>query len=252
MTSETRWRWSATSRKYVAVSAVIGMGVRIVGRVGVHGELPHRLAQRHHRAADLRDLALEDVDPDRVVGARRGRRPTPRPRRRPPPAPRRRVSYSSTTRSQMAYMTAHRAVLEHLGPLLEVVARVGEVDALAVPDGDDEVAADEHVDLAGLDRVLLVDVPERLEHEEQRVAVVLELGALVGVAGVLDGQRVQVEGVGDRAGARRGSGRGCRSTGSRPGRTAPARARGSGRRRCPGAPACPGGRGRCRRSRGSG
>ena len=39
-------------------------------------------------------------------------------------------SYSSTTRSQMAYITADRAVLEHLGALLEVAAGVAEVDAL--------------------------------------------------------------------------------------------------------------------------
>ena len=106
-------------------------------------------------------------------------------------------SYSSTTRSQMAYMTPIGPWLQHLGTFLEVVARVREVDALPVADRHDEVATDEHVDLAGLHRVLLVDVPERLEDEEQRVAVVLELGPLVGVAGVLDGQRVQVEGAGD-------------------------------------------------------
>jgi hypothetical protein len=66
-----------------------------------------------------------------------------------------------------------------------------------VPHGHDEVGAHEEVDLAGLDRVLLVDVPEGLEHQEQRVAVALELGPLVGVARVLDGQGMQVEGPGD-------------------------------------------------------
>ena len=50
-------------------------------------------------------------------------------------------SYSSTTRSQMAYITA-------IGPCSSTCARRsrsrrdgGQVDALAVPDGDDEVAA---------------------------------------------------------------------------------------------------------------
>ena len=38
----------------------------------------------------------------------------------------------------------------------------------AVADGDDELVADEDADLAGLDGVVLVDVPERLQHDEQR------------------------------------------------------------------------------------
>ena len=46
--------------------------------------------------------------------------------------------------------------------------------------GHDEVLADEHVDLAGLDGVPLVDVPERLEDQEQGVVVALQLGPLVG------------------------------------------------------------------------
>ena len=50
----------------------------------------------------------------------------------------------------------------------------------AVPHGDHEVVADEHVDLAGLDGVVGVDVPERLQGEEQRVAVALELRAAGG------------------------------------------------------------------------
>ena len=72
-----------------------------------------------------------------------------------------------------------------------------QLAALAVPHGHHEVVADEHVDLAGLDRVVLVDVPERLEHQEQAVVVALQLGSLVRLDRVLDGQRVQAEGVGD-------------------------------------------------------
>ncbi len=53
--------------------------------------------------------------------------------------------------------------------------------------------ADEHVDLTGLDGVVGVDVPERLQGEEQRVLVALELRPLVGGEGVLDGERVQAE-----------------------------------------------------------
>ena len=87
-----------------------------------------------------------------------------------------------------------RAVREHRLVRLEVVARRVQLGALAVADADDEVVAHEEVDLAGLHGVVLVDVPERLEDEEEAVLVALELGALVGVEGVLDGQRVQPEG----------------------------------------------------------
>jgi hypothetical protein len=68
-----------------------------------------------------------------------------------------------------------------------------ELRAAAVAHGDDEVLAREEVDLAGLDGVLGVDVPEGLEGEEQAVGVALELGSLVGLERVLDRQRVQPE-----------------------------------------------------------
>ena len=86
---------------------------------------------------------------------------------------------------------------EHGLPGLEVDPGLVQRATLAVADADHEVRADEEVDLTGLDRILLVDVPERLEHEEQAVVVALELRTLVGVDGVLDGQRVQREGLRD-------------------------------------------------------
>ena len=70
---------------------------------------------------------------------------------------------------------------------------------IAVADGDHEVGPDEDHDLAGLDDLagqrhrLVLDVVDRLEHQEQRVVVALELRSLVGVHRVLDGQRVQAE-----------------------------------------------------------
>jgi hypothetical protein len=71
--------------------------------------------------------------------------------------------------------------------------------ALAVADGDDEARAEEDHHLADLDELVAVDVARGLEHDEQRVAAVdLELGALVAVHGVLDGQRVQLEVLADR------------------------------------------------------
>ena len=58
-------------------------------------------------------------------------------------------------------------------------------------------APDEHHDLVDLDDLFGVDVAGRLEHDEQAVAVALELRPLVGVDGVLDGEGVEVEGPGD-------------------------------------------------------
>ena len=114
--------------------------------------------------------------------------------------------------------------------------------------------ADEEVDLAGLDGVVLVDVPERLQHQEQAVVVALELGPLVGVERVLDGEGVQAER--DRATVLEldlGSGS-CRPTQTKsPSSVAPANAARGGRwGHSPGGPAPRGGRARCRRSRGRG
>ena len=79
-------------------------------------------------------------------------------------------------------------------PGLEVVPGLLQLSSVSVADRDHEVVADEEVDLAGLDGVVLVDVPERLDRQEQAALVELELGALMGVHGVLDGERVQIEG----------------------------------------------------------
>ena len=74
---------------------------------------------------------------------------------------------------------------------------------VAVADRHDEVRADERHDLAGLDQLggggglVVLDVGDGLEHHEQRVVVALQLGPLVGGDGVLDGQLVQAEGLGD-------------------------------------------------------
>ena len=67
-----------------------------------------------------------------------------------------------------------------------------------MPDRDHEVRSDEHVDLAELDRLRLVDVASRPQDQEQDVAVPLELGPLVGVNRVLDCQFVELELTSDR------------------------------------------------------
>ncbi len=85
------------------------------------------------------------------------------------------------------------------GPLLERLAHAGQSRMVAVPHGHDEVRTHEHHDLAGLDDLagqqnrLVLNVIDGLEHQEQRVVVALELGPLMGVHRVLDGQRVDVE-----------------------------------------------------------
>ena len=117
------------------------------------------------------------------------------------------------------------AAAEQVRVALHAAAHGGEVGRLAVADGDDEVGADEDVDLAELDLLDVVEVARRAQDHEERVAVALELGPLVGDDGVLDGQLVQAELVGDRErAAPRPAGR--------------ARSRPSRRARLPGAPTC--------------
>jgi hypothetical protein len=62
-----------------------------------------------------------------------------------------------------------------------------------VPDRDQEAVADEDLDLAQLDRGGLPDVADRLQNNEERIAVDLELRALVRLDRVLDGELVEVE-----------------------------------------------------------
>ena len=70
-----------------------------------------------------------------------------------------------------------------------------------------EVRADEDVDLAELDLLDVVEVAGGAQHDEQGVAVALQLRPLVGDDGVLDRQLVQPELLGDGAELRPRSGR---------------------------------------------
>ena len=74
----------------------------------------------------------------------------------------------------------------------------GEVRRPAVAHGQHEVRAEEDVDLAELDLLHVVEVGRGAEHDEQRVAVALELRPLVRDDRVLDGELVQPELLGDR------------------------------------------------------
>ena len=76
---------------------------------------------------------------------------------------------------------------------LESLAQVVQRPALAVPDGHDERVPDEEHQVAELDLLGLLVVAHRLEDDEQGVVVLLDLGSLVGLEGVLDGQGVQRE-----------------------------------------------------------
>ena len=118
----------------------------------------------------------------------------PRSRRCRSGARRRPGAYSSTTWSRIAYSTASRPEAEQLRLRLQARAHLapGPGDS-ACRIGDDEVRPDEHVHLAELDPLALVDVARRSEHDEQDVAVALQLGPLVGRDGVLDRERVQLE-----------------------------------------------------------
>ena len=72
-----------------------------------------------------------------------------------------------------------------------------KIGGLAVADGDHEVRPGKDVYFSELDRLGLVDITSRAQDAEQRGAVPLELGALVCVHGVLDGELVKVELAGD-------------------------------------------------------
>ncbi len=57
---------------------------------------------------------------------------------------------------------------EQLGIVFEPLSDHGEIRRLGVPDGDDEVLADEHVQLAELDLLDVVEVAGGAQHDEQR------------------------------------------------------------------------------------
>ncbi len=75
---------------------------------------------------------------------------------------------------------------EQLGILLHPSTHRSEVRGAAVADSEHEPASHEHVDLAELDLFLRVEVGCRAEHDEQCVAIALELRPLVRHDGVFD------------------------------------------------------------------
>ena len=74
-----------------------------------------------------------------------------------------------------------RSSSEQLGPRLEASPQRRHIGRLAVTDGDHGALCGEHVQLAELDCLRIVDVARRAQHAEQRLTVALELRALMGV-----------------------------------------------------------------------
>src|SRR3712207_2486639 len=168
-------------------------------RIYIYGLFPYHVpehpAERFRRPLELDHLARELVDPARHAGiasedlglylldivleA---------------------VDYGSV----VVYDTVHYGVQDRLwstpqvfGVGLQLLAYPAQVRRLAVAHAHHKVFSHKEVDLAELDPLLLVQVTGRLEHEEERIAVALQLGPLVGVRRILDRQPVQAELPGD-------------------------------------------------------
>src|SRR5918994_1554329 len=168
-------------------------------RIYAYGLDPHQVrqhpVQRFRRSLELDHLARELVDPARHAGI----------------APEdlglylldivlEAVDYGSV----VVYDSVHYGVQDRLWPPtqvlgigLQLLAYSTQVRCLAVAHAHHEVFSHKEVDLAELDHLLLVQVTGRLEHEEERIAVALQLGPLVGVSRILDRQPVQAELPGD-------------------------------------------------------
>ena len=86
-----------------------------------------------------------------------------------------------------------RAPAQQAGLVLQAVAHRREGRNLPVAHRHHEILPHEDVSLAELYLVRFVEVAGGLEHDEKRPIVALELGPLVGLHGVLDGQLVQPE-----------------------------------------------------------
>ena len=148
--------------------------------------------ERRGRPPELQHLALEPVD--------RGRESMCSPEKT-------RVSISSrsradldvdragsvsTTLSTMACSTDIGPSRSRSGSASRRLAQPDERAGLPAPHRDDEAVADEDHELAGLDVGGLLEVAQRLEDDEHRGVVELDLGALATLDGVLDGQRVEL------------------------------------------------------------
>ena len=76
---------------------------------------------------------------------------------------------------------------------LQRLAHSSEVRRRVVTDVENGVWCHEHLDLAELDLLGVVQVLRRLQHEEQGIAVLFQLRTLMSVQGVLDDEIVEVD-----------------------------------------------------------
>ncbi len=96
-----------------------------------------------------------------------------------------------------------RSLREDLGMLLELRADDLVVDVIVAVDRHDVVGTDEEIDLGALDRLAVVEVARGLQDDEQQVVVALELAALVPFEAVADGERMQLQQIGEAPAALR-------------------------------------------------
>src|SRR5215208_1075514 len=164
-------------------------------RIDVYGLVPHHIskhtAERLCRPLELDHLAREFVDPARHAGI----------------TPEdlglylldivlQAVDYGYVVVND----TVHYGVQDRLwstaqvlGVGLKLLAYSAQVRRLSVAHAHHEIFSNKEVDFAELDPLLLVQVAGRLEHDEERIPVALQLGPLVGVRRILDRQPVQAE-----------------------------------------------------------
>ena len=87
---------------------------------------------------------------------------------------------------------------EQLGSAFETAAHNRQVGAFGMSQSDDEVGADEHVQFAELDFFFVIEIACGPQHQKQRAVVPLDLGSLMRVDRIFDGQLMQIELVSQR------------------------------------------------------
>jgi hypothetical protein len=167
---------------------------QVVGheRVPARHDLAERGDDRSGSAVQLEDLALELVDAlDRVLGVLLEHLELDFADVVREPFDDRRVVVDDPVGDRVPDRGGPAA--HELRAVLEPATGGLKAAALSVAHDNDVVGSDEHLDLAELDRLALLDVASRLVHDEHHVVVDLELGSLVGFDRVLHRELVQVE-----------------------------------------------------------
>jgi hypothetical protein len=155
-----------------------------------------RLEQGHDGAVEVEHGSLQPVDPlGRILTTRGENAGLDVPDGRIEAVDDRPVVVDDAVDDRMQCGSLAQA--QEVGTLLQLQAHVVQL-GLSVANRDEEAVADEEEDLAEVDRLVLCAPAGRLEHEEERIAVDLELRPLMRLDRVLDGELVQVELAPDR------------------------------------------------------